>query len=114
MTPLREWLKPPRTLLLLLFLLTLVSVSAFGWFGWRLLQQERSVEAQRSQERLEGVADRIAAAVRGTLAEIGERLGDWEAAPSSGFPPRGGVLLLLKDNSLAATPADQLLFYPFP
>ncbi len=114
MTPLREWLKPPRTLLLLLFFLTLVSVSAVGWFGWRLLQQERSVEAQRSQERLEGVADRIAAAVRGTLAEIGERLGDWEAAPSFGFPPRGGVVLLLKENSLAATPADQLLFYPFP
>ena len=118
MTPLREWLKPPRTLLLLLFLLTLVSVSAVGWFGWRLLQQERAVEAQRSQERLEGVADRIAAAVRGTLAEIGERLGNWESAPSAGFPAQGELLLVLKEklkeNSLAATPADKLLYYPFP
>lgn len=118
MTPLREWLKPPRTLLLLLFLLTLVSVSAVGWFGWRLLQQERAVEAQRSQERLEGVADRIAAAVRGTLAdmgdEMGERLGDWEASPSPGFPSRGGILLLVNESSLAATPADKLLYFPFP
>jgi signal transduction histidine kinase len=118
MTPLREWLKPPRTLLLLLFLLTLVSVSAVGWFGWRLLQQERAVEAQRSQERLEGVADRIAAAVRGSLAEIGERLGNWESAPSSGFPAQGELLLVLKEKlketSLAATPADKLLYYPFP
>jgi signal transduction histidine kinase len=114
MTPLREWLTPPRTLLLLLFLLTLVSVSAVGWFGWRLLQQERSVEAQRSQERLESVADRIVAAVRGTVAEIGERLGNWESAPTTGFPAPGGLLVLLKENSLSATPANQLLYYPYP
>jgi signal transduction histidine kinase len=95
MTPLTEWLKPPRTLLLLLFLLTLVSVSALGWFGWRLLEQERAVDAQRSQERVEAVADRIAATV-----ETGERL--------------GGILLRLKETSLAATPSGQLLYYPFP
>ena len=74
MTPLTEWLKPPRTLLLLLFLLTLVSVSALGWFGWRLLEQERAVDAQRSQERVEAVADRIAATV-----ETGET--GWERNP---------------------------------
>src|ERR1051325_6665594 len=61
MTPLREWLKPPRKLLLILFLLTLVSVSALAWFGWRLLDQERMVEAQRTQERLEHAADRLSA-----------------------------------------------------
>ncbi len=126
MTPLTEWLKPPRTLLLLLFLLTLVSVSALGWFGWKLLGQERAVEAQRSQERVEAVADRIAATVRGTLAETGDRLGTWESAQRTGqssnqptgqlssFPAPGGILLLLKENSLAATPAGQLLYYPFP
>jgi signal transduction histidine kinase len=134
MTPLTEWLKPPRTLLLLLFLLTLVSVSALGWFGWKLLGQERAVEAQRSQERVEAVADRIAATVRGTLAETGDRLGSWESAQRTGpssnqpsnqlsnqpsrqpssFPAAGGILLRLKENSLAATPAGQLLYYPFP
>jgi hypothetical protein len=45
--PLREWLRPPRNLLIILFLLTLVSVSALAWFGWKLLEQERVVEAQR-------------------------------------------------------------------
>ncbi len=53
MAPLREWLTPPRTLLLLLFLLTLVSVSTLALFGWRLFEQQRMVEAQRSEERLE-------------------------------------------------------------
>ncbi|MEO8025625.1 MAG: hypothetical protein ABI823_04100 [Bryobacteraceae bacterium] len=64
MTPLRQWLRPPRTLLLALFVLALVSVSALGWFGWKLRTQEQLVEAQRSQERLEQAADRIAATIR--------------------------------------------------
>src|ERR1700732_2935592 len=105
MAPLKEWLKPPRQLLLLLFLLTLVSVFALGWCGWRLLEQERLVEAQRSQERLEQVADRIAATVRGTLAEIGERLGDWEDAAPAGLPVKDGTVLVLKENSLTVAPA---------
>ena len=111
MTPLREWLRPPRTLLLILFLLALVSVSALAWFGWKLLEQERIVEAQQSQERLEQLADRIAATVRSSLAETGERLGAAETAPA---PAEAGLMLAFKDNSLTATPAGRLLYYPTP
>src|SRR5579863_1907718 len=107
MTPLREWLKPPRTLLLILFLLTLVSVSAVGWFGAKLLQQEKAVEAQRSEERLEQEADRIAATIRGTLADAGERLGSAEAEPD-------GLLLLLNEDGFTARPPGQLLYQPEP
>ena len=89
MTPLREWLKPPKSLLLILFLLTLVSVSALGWFGFKLLEQDRMVQAQQRQERLEQAADRIAATQRGTLAETGERLSAWLAAPPAAGKPRG-------------------------
>ena len=53
MVPLREWLRPPKSLLLILVLLSLVSVSAVGWFGYKLLKQDRMVQAQRRQERLE-------------------------------------------------------------
>ena len=73
MVPLREWLRPPKSLLLILVLLSLVSVSAVGWFGFKLLEQDRMVQAQRRQERLEQAADRIAATLRGSLAETGER-----------------------------------------
>lgn len=107
MAPPSEWLKPPRTLLLLLFLLTLVSVSALAWFGWKLLDQERIVEAQRLQERLEQTADRIAATLRGTLAETGERLGSAQAVP-----PGDGLLLTLHPNSLEVKPAGRLLYSP--
>jgi signal transduction histidine kinase len=107
MTPLGEWLKPPRTLLLFLFLLTLASVSALSWFGWKVVDRERMVEAQRLQQRVEQSADRIAATLRGTLAETGELLG-----ASSITPPDDGLLLLLEDNQLTARPANRLLYYP--
>jgi hypothetical protein len=112
MPPLREWLKPPRTLLLILFLLTLVSVSALSWSGWKLLDQQRAVEAQRLQERLDQAADRIAATLRGTLAETGERLGNWAQAPPDGRELQEGLLLVLTENSLTALPADRLLYDP--
>ena len=60
----RAWLKPPRSLLLILFLLTLVSVSAVGRSGWKLLDQERIVETQHAQECLELAGDQTAARCR--------------------------------------------------
>jgi signal transduction histidine kinase len=114
MMPQNKWLKPPRNLLLILFLLTLVSVSALGFFGWKLLGQERLVEAQRAREQLEQTADRIAATLRRTLAETGDRLGAWVAAPRSGVPPQDGLVLLIAAGSLEASPAERLLYRPSP
>ena len=111
----KEWLKPPRSLLTLLFLFTFVSVSALGWFGWKLLDQERVVESQRAQEKLEESADRIAAIARGTLAETGERLGAWAIAPPADGKPEEGLLLRISGNEgLSALPAHRLLYRPPP
>ncbi len=109
MKPLSEWLKPPAALLLILFSLTLVSVSALGWFGWKLLAQERLVEAQRVQERLEQDADRIVANLRGALAETGERL----AAQSPEKDSDNDLLLQVAGDALTAHPAGRLLYYPY-
>src|ERR1035438_7868785 len=118
MTPPREWLKPPRSLLTILFLVPLVSVSTLGWFGWKLLDQERVVEAQRARERLEQAADRIAAIARGALAETGERLGAWLITPPPDGKPDEGLLLLLSSSvsgnngNLSALPSHRLLYRP--
>ena len=112
MTPPREWLKPPRSLLTILFLVTLVSVSALGWFGWKLLDQERVVEAQRDRDRLEQAAARIAAIARGALAETGERLGTWLITPPSDGKPDEGLLVLISSNNLSALPSHRLLYRP--
>src|SRR5579871_4232401 len=120
MPPPREWLnpawlRPPRSLLTLLFLFTFVSVSALGWFGWKLLDQERVVESQRAQEKLEESADRIAAIARGILAETGERLGAWAIAPPADGKPEQGLLLRSDTNGgVAALPAHRLLYRPEP
>ena len=114
MVPLREWLRPPKSLLLILVLLTLVSVSTVGWFGFKLLEQDRMVQAQRRQERLEQAADRMAATLRGTLAETGERLSAWLTTPPPAGKPEDGVLLTVDENSVTAYPAGRLLYYPAP
>ncbi len=106
MTPLRQWLRPPKALLLLLFLLTFASVSTLAIFGWQFLEQQRIVEAQRSQDRLEHAADRITAMVREALAKSTERLG-------AGLVSPGDLLLTLSPTSLNATPPGRLLYYPF-
>ncbi len=113
MAPLREWLKPPRSLLVILFLLTLVSVSALGWFGWKLMNQDRLVEAQRTQELLEQTADRASAALRRTLAETGERLGSWLAGEQPA-PPPDGLLLYITESGMTAIPPGRLLYQPHP
>jgi signal transduction histidine kinase len=113
MMPLDEWLKPPRSLLLSLFLLTLVSVSALAWFGWKLLTQERMVEAQRVEERLEQAADRITATLRGVLAETGERVAapKWDP-PKWNAGPDEGLLVEIAGNNLTVTPRQRLLYWP--
>jgi len=112
--PPKEWLKPHSTLILFLFLLTLVSVSALGWFGWRLLDQERIVENERAQEALEQTADQAAGTLRGALAEAGERVGSWVTAPPAQAELRDGLLLQLTDASFSTTPAGRLLYDPVP
>ena len=115
------WFKPPATLFLILFLLTLVSISALSWFGWQLFQQERLVDAQRSRERLEQAADRIAATIRGTLAETGDRLGDWDrvgdgnrrADRERSAPDSPGLVLRIQDDTLTVVPPGKLLYSPF-
>ena len=114
MRPPSEWLKPPRSLLLILFLVTLVSVSAIAWFGWRVLYQEQLVDAQRAQQRLEQAADRITATAKGWLAETGERVGAWTISPPPDGQPDDGLVLILSGHNLSAYPAGRMLYRPLP
>jgi signal transduction histidine kinase len=112
MTPLREWLKPPKSLLLILFLFTLVSVTALAWSGWKLIEQDRMVQTQQRQELLEQKADGIVATLRGSLAETGDRLSNWLTSPPPSGTPKDGVLLIARDSSITAYPEGRLLYYP--
>jgi signal transduction histidine kinase len=112
--PLREWLKPPRSLLLVLYLSTLIAVSSLIWFGLRLLQQEQAVAEEHRQEQFEREADRVAASMRLSLAEARERLSVWAITPPREDEPRQGVLLSLKRDSVSAFPEGRLIYWPVP
>src|SRR5215467_11335609 len=110
--PLREWLRPPQIPLLVLFLLTLASASSLDWLGWRLLQQDRAVEAQRAQERLEESADRLAERMRGAVTATQASLALWSANPARAEVPPQGLLLVLQGNTVSAFPRSRLLYWP--
>ena len=67
---LREWLRPPRHLLVVFLAVALVSSAALGWLGWQLLKQDASLESQRRQERLDRAADLAAAAMQRSLCDL--------------------------------------------
>lgn len=114
MTPLREWLRPPRYILPVLFAFTVVSLCALAWFGWNWINQERMVDAQRAREKLEQSADRVAAAMRGALAETGDHLSAWAMAPPPSGKPEDGILLVADGAGLTVWPPARLLYYPSP
>ncbi len=111
---LRDWLRPPRPLLALLLTTSLASATALAWMGWRLIGKERAAEAQRLQEQLEAAADRIAAGLRGSLAETAERLSAWTTTPpAAGETPVEGLLLVFEERGLRAYPPERLVYRPF-
>ncbi|MEX2154364.1 MAG: hypothetical protein WD825_13575, partial [Gemmatimonadaceae bacterium] len=52
----------PHPLLSRFLAITLLLVAALTWLGWRLLDQRRALERQRTRDRLENSVDLIAAA----------------------------------------------------
>ena len=71
---LRNWFRPPRHLLLLFFAITLALAAVLGWLSWRVLEQERALEGQRIQERLDHAAELASAALLRSLAQIEDQL----------------------------------------
>jgi signal transduction histidine kinase len=110
--PFRDWFRPPRSLFIVLSLLTLVAVSSLTWFGFRALQQREAATEEQRRERLERGADRVAASMRGNLAEVRKRLSAWATTPPPDGQPEEGVLLTGRDEPASAFPKGRLLYWP--
>lgn len=118
---LRNWFRPPRHLLALFLVITLVLAGALGWLSWRVLEQERALEGQRLQERLDNAADLASAALLRSLAQMEERLNRLLASPESqvataaaSFTQPEALLVTLTATNLATYPSGQLLYLPLP
>lgn len=57
-------------MLLLFVVATLVPSVAMVWLGWQLLEQDRTLERQRTQDALEGTATHVAAGIARSLEAI--------------------------------------------
>jgi signal transduction histidine kinase len=105
--------RPGHSLLTALVATTVIVTAALGWAGWRLLDQQRSIDDQRARDQLESGADAIAAVVRGRLAEAGERLTAWPA--SADAPPPiidRAVVIAIGPDRVAVSPKGGVPYVP--
>jgi signal transduction histidine kinase len=105
--------RPPHRLLAGLAATTLVVTAALCWAGWRLLDQQRTIDTQRQREQVENRADAIAAGIRGRLAETGERLAGWLSDPVTPFQPlENAVLVAIDAGTVTTVPRSALPYLP--
>lgn len=109
--PLASWFRPPRHTLAVFLCLMLISGGALGWLGWRVLRQDRSLERQRVQERLEQAADHVAAALQENLSDLGNYL---SLSPSQApkVVPADVAVLVEDERAVNIYPPGRLLYYP--
>jgi signal transduction histidine kinase len=106
-----RWFQPPRRTLAVFLCLMLVLGCALGWLGRQLLQQDRALEKQRLQVRLELAANRIAATLQGRLLEL-EAFLNLDPVTGGKVPPEGVVILALSEQAIQVYPPNRLLYYP--
>lgn len=103
---LRDWFRPPRQLLTFYLAGTIAAAAALTWLGWRMLEQERALEAQRAQERLEIMCDRVTAIFQRSLDELAKQL----SAPAA-MLPADAILMTADRKNMQTQPAQRLVFY---
>ena len=116
-----SWLAP-RYLSAAGFLGSLLVVLVLGLLGWRILGQERQLEAQRLQERLEDAADLLVARMQTALSEAEKRIaayagldpGDWQQAVSdaSFYLEEDALLVKVGANGFQVAPERRLPYFP--
>jgi len=104
-----EWLRPPRRVLTGFLAVVLACLGTLAWLGHRLLRQDRAVEDQRAQERLEHAADLVATALERGLLGLE---GTLDQAPGSVHLPAGTILVVARREELASFGELPLLFHP--
>ncbi len=118
-----DWFRPPRHLLLMFLSISLGPAAALGWLSWRLLEQDRALEAERIQERIENAADTASAYLRQGQADVEGKLerlarlpqADLSAAAAMEADGFGDAVLLVafRQEEVLAFPGGQLLYYPY-
>jgi signal transduction histidine kinase len=99
--------QPRRAILIAIAAVTIVPLGLLLWLGWRFLDQDRLVERQQAQDRLERAADVAVAALQRAVAATEQRLAggehDW---------PAGAVSLAIGGASVEVWPRGRVAWRP--
>ena len=111
MTP--EWLRSPRQLRFVFLATMLLLAGTLGWLGWRLLQQDQQLAAQREAERRETAADLAVAALERRVASVDQDVAHLLAV---GEPPKaagdGALFFEFANGEIRTWPQGRLLYLP--
>src|SRR6266545_7821010 len=107
--PLPEYLQPPRRWLTLFLAAAVAPALALSWLAWRSFEQDRALERQRIQERLEQSADLVRTRVERALNETEDRLPD-HIEPS----PGSAVAIVTERGGVSVRPPGRLVYLPTP
>jgi hypothetical protein len=77
------------------------------WLGWKLLDQDRALAAQRAAERRQVSAEAVVASLDRSLAEAEHWL-------SGDEPPEGSLRVTASSTGLRVEPANRALWVPVP
>lgn len=99
--------RPPRNLVAAITGITVVPLAVLLWLGWRLLDQDRLLENQRAQERLERAADLAASALQRLVSGSEQRV-----TVSGNEWPAGAVALTFGRDRMEADPPGRLAYLP--
>src|SRR5205085_7124195 len=86
-------LRAPRGLVALILAITVVPLVTLLWLGWRLVQQDRALERQQIQQRVERAADLIVAVLGRAVSASEQRL----AAGVESWPA-GAVVVAFRED----------------
>ena len=120
---LSQWFRSPRYFLTLFLAIMLILAASLSWLSWRLLKQDRALESQRIQERLDNSADLIAASLQRKLSESKNQLSSLLSLPDADLAARAseiagqsagtGLIIVFRPQVVDAYPGTALLYYPF-
>ena len=99
--------RPPLSLVALIAGITVVPLTTLSWLGWRLLAQDRALEQQQVQQRVERGADLVVAALQRAISTSEQRL-------ASGDEPGadGAATVVFRDGRVDVSPRDRVAFLP--
>ena len=106
-----RWLYAPRHLLVSFLAITVVPATVLGWLSWRLLEQDRALEAQRVRERLEHTADLLVTALDRRLVETEDQLPALVLSPPADLP-EDSLIATFNSDHIKVYPRGRLLYYP--